>query len=160
MLGAELLAVAGRDPRNFADSLLLSPDQLSELAACPGVEIGAHSHSHAVLGTLNATQLDHEIAHSCRLLESWLGRRTRHFCYPFGGKRECGPREAARVGAQGLVTATTTVKAVLARRHAETPFALPRVAINGSQQQVELLQTQLSGLVPALNRSVWALGVG
>ncbi len=159
-ISTELLAVAGRDPRNFADSLLLSPEQLSELAAHPGVEIGAHSHSHTVLAALNAKELDHEIAYSCRLLESWLGTKTRHFCYPFGGMRECGPREAARVGAHSLVTGTTTVKALLATRHADTPHALPRVAINGSQQQVELLQTQLSGLVPALNRSARALGLG
>ncbi len=148
----DLLVAAGLDRREFADALMLDPDGLRELAQHAEVTLGAHAHSHSVLAVLADAQLDVEFGGSCRLIESWIGRGVRHYCYPFGGIRECGTREVQRAAACGFTTATTTRKAVVKRPHAEQPLALPRVAVRGSQQRLDLLSLQLSGLVPAVNR--------
>ncbi|HEX4414645.1 MAG TPA: polysaccharide deacetylase family protein [Lacipirellulaceae bacterium] len=58
--------------------------QLRELTAA-GVEIGAHTRTHADLGRpLAAHELRNEIAGSKGDLESALGKRIRYFAFPYG----------------------------------------------------------------------------
>jgi peptidoglycan/xylan/chitin deacetylase (PgdA/CDA1 family) len=59
-------------------------DQLREMAAA-GVEIGAHTRSHANLGgNLSRDQLTDEIVGSKRELETAIGRDVRYFAFPYG----------------------------------------------------------------------------
>ena len=59
-------------------------EQIRALAAA-GVEIGAHSRTHADLGTLTDEQaLYEEIVGSKRDLEAMLDRPVRYFAFPFG----------------------------------------------------------------------------
>lgn len=61
-----------------------SIEQLREFAE-QGIEIGAHTRSHANLGLVHdAQQIEHEILGSVRDLEQWLGRPVRYFAFPFG----------------------------------------------------------------------------
>ncbi|MDA7980576.1 MAG: polysaccharide deacetylase family protein [Pirellulales bacterium] len=58
--------------------------QLREMAAA-GIEIGAHTRSHADCGKIaDLATLQHEIAGSGELLEQELGTAVRHFAFPYG----------------------------------------------------------------------------
>jgi peptidoglycan/xylan/chitin deacetylase (PgdA/CDA1 family) len=100
--------------------------QLDEIASA-GVEIGAHSHSHAQLDLLPPRSLAWELRTSKALLENRLGRPVPALAYPFGYSRahvraavcEAGYRHAAAV-------ANTTARL----RH--DSFALPRLTVRRS----------------------------
>ncbi len=58
--------------------------QLRDLAAA-GVEIGAHTRTHADLGAIRDTnQLADEVVAATRDLEAAVGQRIRYFAFPFG----------------------------------------------------------------------------
>lgn len=62
---------------------MLSWAQVRELAAA-GIEIGAHSHSHAQLDQIPGPALRAELRHSKALLEAGIGRSVTTLAYPFG----------------------------------------------------------------------------
>ena len=62
---------------------LLDARALVEVAAA-GMEIGAHSVSHARLTGLAPARIAREILDSCARLEDVVGRPVRTFAYPFG----------------------------------------------------------------------------
>lgn len=65
--------------------------QLQDLAAA-GVEIGAHTRSHASLGAnLTDVQLADEIVGSKRELEATLGGSVRYFAFPYGRHENMSP---------------------------------------------------------------------
>ncbi len=61
----------------------LSPADLKVFAAA-GFEIGAHSVSHAILPTLDSTQLEREVRECKVVLQENLGTEVVMFCYPKG----------------------------------------------------------------------------
>jgi peptidoglycan/xylan/chitin deacetylase (PgdA/CDA1 family) len=74
-------------PHDVAANQLLTPNtpsQLRELAA-EGVEIGAHTRSHADLGgNISEKQLTDEIVGCKRALEQTIDREVRYFAFPYG----------------------------------------------------------------------------
>ncbi len=67
----------------------LTPNTTDELRAmtAAGVELGAHTRTHADLGqVLDETELHDEIVGSKRDLEAITGRAVRYFAFPFGLK--------------------------------------------------------------------------
>jgi peptidoglycan/xylan/chitin deacetylase (PgdA/CDA1 family) len=62
---------------------MLTWTQVRELAE-HGIEIGAHSHSHAQLDQLRDTDLRNELRHSRGMLEDRLGRSVTTMAYPYG----------------------------------------------------------------------------
>lgn len=68
---------------------MLSADELRELAALPGMEIGAHSVTHPHLDELSDDELAHELRDSRTHLSELLGGDVATFAYPHGAH---GPR--------------------------------------------------------------------
>ena len=105
---------------------MLSWRQLDEIASA-GIEIGAHSHSHAQLDQLPPRSLDWELRTCKALLEDRLGKPVPTLAYPFGywnarvreAVRAAGYRHAAAV-------ANTTV------RPRQDGLALPRLTVRRS----------------------------
>jgi peptidoglycan/xylan/chitin deacetylase (PgdA/CDA1 family) len=62
----------------------LSPKELKELAALPGVSIGSHGVTHLPLTSCDDATLQHEVHDSRRKLEDWIGKRVDAIAYPFG----------------------------------------------------------------------------
>lgn len=62
----------------------MSERELRELAAAPGVDIGAHTVTHSSLAALDETGQEREICQSKERLESILGKPVDFFSYPFG----------------------------------------------------------------------------
>ena len=72
-------AIADDDPR-----AVMSPSDLAELAAEPGIEIGAHTARHPILMRAGAEGQREEIVESRDRIASWTGRPVRAFAYPNG----------------------------------------------------------------------------
>lgn len=58
--------------------------QISDMTDSGLVTIGAHTHSHCDLRTVDYAQALREFEHSNRIIEDRLGIRPRHFAYPWG----------------------------------------------------------------------------
>lgn len=69
-------------PEN-AENLLLSHEQLREMAS-HGMEIGAHTCTHADLGELDQSAVAKEVAGSRAELQALLGMDVHSFAYPYG----------------------------------------------------------------------------
>ncbi|TWT35696.1 Gellan lyase precursor [Posidoniimonas corsicana] len=98
----------GHDVQN---GVALRPNSLAEIRslADAGVEIGAHTRSHADLGRIHDPGLLHnEIAGSKADLEDKLGRSIDYFAFPFGLHANMSPhafRIARQAGFRGVCSA-------------------------------------------------------
>lgn len=111
---------------------LLGAGELRELASL-GIEIGAHSRSHARLTACDPGCLADEVAGCRRDLETALGRPVTTFCYPYGhSNREV--RQAVR--AAGFVAAAS----ILGHPGAAfgDPYAVPRMILGPGDSRLEL----------------------
>jgi peptidoglycan/xylan/chitin deacetylase (PgdA/CDA1 family) len=117
---------AGRYAAGTPLDRTLSWGQLAELSAA-GVEIAAHSHSHAQLDQIPDAKLRAELAGCQHLLEDRLSRPICSVAYPYGYSskrvralaREVGYLQAAAVA---NATAASTCE----------PFSVPRLTIRRS----------------------------
>jgi len=91
--------VRGGDPR------YLSPGDLRELVALPGVTMGAHGCSHRRLTECSDTELAHELEDSRAWLENLLGRPVTTMSYPHGA---VDARVRAAAAATGYELALTS----------------------------------------------------
>ena len=73
----------------------LTPSELRELAALPGVTVGSHGATHVRLAECDDAALRHELADSRRALEDVTGREVRALSYPHGSV-DRRVRDAAR----------------------------------------------------------------
>ncbi|MGH4021361.1 MAG: polysaccharide deacetylase family protein [Pseudonocardiaceae bacterium] len=105
---------------------MLSWSQIDEVSAA-GIEIGAHSHSHAQLDQLPDAALRRELCTSKVLLEDRLGREVPGLAYPYGYS---SARVRAAVRAAGYRHAAAVSNAT-ARGQADL-LALPRLTIRRS----------------------------
>ena len=80
-----LCAACDVDPisKDIQDRELMSWDQLKEVAD-NGIDIGAHTHSHRILSSLNPKQQHTEIINSKKIIEQHIGRNIRSMSYPVG----------------------------------------------------------------------------
>ena len=72
---------------NGSQGNLLLPNSLEQLKAMAdaGIEIGAHTYTHADLGTIDdQRQLYREVVSAREELQKALGRPVRYFAFPFG----------------------------------------------------------------------------
>ena len=76
-------ALGPRNRSRLPDASMLSLGQVAELDA-DGVEIGAHSHLHPQLDTLDAACLDRELSVPRQILEQTLGHQVDLYAYPHG----------------------------------------------------------------------------
>lgn len=102
----------------------MTRSELAELAACPLVTIGAHSHCHNLLDRIPLDAARESMAGSRRLLQEWTGQDVAHFAYPNGNYSDALCAAAREVGFRSA----TILGMRLARGDAD-PFALPRLAI-------------------------------
>lgn len=124
----EILARLEASPRNMQVRLThrpMNPDELRQLAAQPGIHIGAHTVSHSYLPSLTPADQQFEIAASREWLECELGRPIKDFSYPHGGI-DAGARAAA--AAAGMETGVTCEER--ATRAGNDPLSIPRFMVH------------------------------
>ncbi|WP_376694883.1 polysaccharide deacetylase family protein [Wenzhouxiangella sp. EGI_FJ10305] len=132
---------------------LLNHDQLIKLAADPLITIGAHTHDHLALTSLNPIRLRHEMIRSKELLEEWLQRPIEHLAYPFGGQAQASTREFSAAAELGFSSAVTTRLGHFQNFHKNHLLALPRIGI-GYQDCMARFEWKLSGLYCMTRRPV------
>lgn len=102
----------------------LNCDSLLDLAACPYVTIGAHSHCHNILTQIDPVEARRSIATSKQLLESWTGKEVWSFAYPNGDYDE---RITGMVMDLGFRCAFATGERLWSE--GDSLFAIPRVGV-------------------------------
>jgi peptidoglycan/xylan/chitin deacetylase (PgdA/CDA1 family) len=108
----------------LGDPGYLTPEELRELAARPGIEIGAHSRTHPRLDELGDREIADEIGGSRADLAQITGSEPASFAYPHGNHDR---RVLAATRAAGY-TGAAAVKNALS--HAtDDPFAVARWTI-------------------------------
>jgi peptidoglycan/xylan/chitin deacetylase (PgdA/CDA1 family) len=113
--------IGGPNPWLPGGRYMTEPELLDLHAA--GIEVGAHSVTHADLTTLDARACEREVADSCELLRDLTGEPVRTFAYPF-----CRYDDAAvaAVRRAGLIAAVAG-----AGRGDSRPHAMRRAVITG-----------------------------
>lgn len=98
----------------------------SQLAALDPtlVTIGSHSSSHDIMIGLDDAQLEREVVGSKVRIETMLGRKVEHFCYPNGDFDAAADARVRATYASALSTRVGVVPSLAPDRH-----ALPRLAV-------------------------------
>jgi peptidoglycan/xylan/chitin deacetylase (PgdA/CDA1 family) len=150
----------GVDIGDICRDCAMNWDELRTLAADPLCTIGAHTVRHFNVKALpEAAALD-ELVGSADRIEKELGKRPRHFAYPYGDSTSAGPREFALARKAGFKSAVTTRKGMIFPAHIDHLTALPRFSLAGEFQNVRYVRTLLSGLPFALFNGFRTLNVG
>jgi peptidoglycan/xylan/chitin deacetylase (PgdA/CDA1 family) len=102
---------------------MVTARQVAELAAVPGVEVGAHSVTHVRLDELPASRVDGEIRESVDRVEQQAQARVRSFAYPHGSFDRRVRRMAAR-HVESAVAVRNRLSYV-----GEDPYALSRLTV-------------------------------
>ncbi|MEO0618407.1 MAG: polysaccharide deacetylase family protein [Pseudomonadota bacterium] len=147
---ASLADEHGVDASAIAAELLMTWDEVRRIAADPLCTIAAHTSRHFAAAKLDLAELQTEIMTNAARLEHELGKRPRHFSYPYGCAQSAGRRDFDLVHSLGFDTAVTTRKGMIFPEHADHMTALPRLSLNGDYQDVRALEVLLSGLPFAL----------
>ncbi|MFM9938452.1 MAG: polysaccharide deacetylase family protein [Hyphomicrobiaceae bacterium] len=142
---SDLCHLHGIDVESLCRDLVMSWDEIRDLAKDPLVTIGAHTRRHFAVGKLSAAEARLEIEEGVRRIEAELGRQCRHFSFPYGDAGSAGPRDFEIARELGLKTAVTTQKGLIHPKHGQALTALPRLSLNGEFQQARYVKVMLTG---------------
>lgn len=146
----ELCRTHGVDVSRLCRELVMTWDEIRDLARDPLVTIGAHTRGHLALAGLGIGDAHLEMAESIARIEAELGRPCRHFSYPYGDPGSAGAREFRLARELGLKTAVTTRKGLIKPEHSANLTGLPRVSLNGDFQDPRYVKVLLTGAPFAL----------
>lgn len=104
----------------------MNDEELKRCAAHPLITIGGHSTTHRSLASLPEAEMRLELSDNKAFLENLLQAPVAHMAYPYGGKDQCGPREAAAARDSGFQTAIAVRHGKLTAQVAENPYLIPR----------------------------------
>jgi peptidoglycan/xylan/chitin deacetylase (PgdA/CDA1 family) len=115
---SDLVGLRGDAGREFARTRLrrtreltfIGRAELEQLSEHPLFEVGAHTATHADLGSLgDPVRIREEVARGRELLEDWLGTAVRWFAYPFGTPASVPAPARAAVEECGFEAAFTLI---------------------------------------------------
>jgi peptidoglycan/xylan/chitin deacetylase (PgdA/CDA1 family) len=106
---ASLFAQSGGDEKVLADRLYLTWEKAEALGKA-GIELGAHTMTHAILSKLTREQSLAEVDGSARAMEARLGHSPEVFAYPFGRRWDYNDDSMRAVSAAGCRYALNTHK--------------------------------------------------
>jgi peptidoglycan/xylan/chitin deacetylase (PgdA/CDA1 family) len=124
------------DPHAMAP---LTLSDLHELADCPLITIGAHSHCHNILTQLSKEEITKSIQTSKALLESWIKRPVSYFAYPNGNYNDM---VVSSLKESGFKCSLTTVSRPWKR--GDSYFTIPRIGI-GRYDSLDYFKIKISG---------------
>jgi len=152
LLIRELADRYGVDMSAITDKAFMTWDELRELSNDPLVTIGAHTHNHHALARLSDADAREDVDRGIERLEQELGRRPKHFAFPYGYASAVCNRDARYIEEIGLASSVTTFPGVLKSVNAREPWLLPRVSLNGRFQDIHVIDQYLTGAPFALYR--------
>jgi len=111
------------------EEMAMTWDEIKELSLDSLCTIACHTKNHYTLNKLSNNHIVKEIIDANNLLESKIGKKIKHFSYPFGSQREVGRRECDIVKNLGFKTATTTRCGNIFKEHDKYLECLPRIML-------------------------------
>lgn len=119
------------EERQIADRTLMTWDQVSRLTAA-GMDVGSHTRTHRVLGTLDPSEYDAELRGSRLDLEDRVGRPVRTIAYPVGYTlgRARGLRDAVR--AAGYTVGFSCRASAMTTAFSADPLDVPRLLMDAA----------------------------
>jgi peptidoglycan/xylan/chitin deacetylase (PgdA/CDA1 family) len=117
----------------FHEQGFLNPTEVRRLDAA-GMDIGAHTRTHADLPLLPAAQMRNEIEGSRRDLQRVLGHFVYFFAYPYGAEN---PAVVAAVRRAGFSLAVTTQGGT--QESSRSPLTMPRIHVGRSSTPQSIL---------------------
>ena len=134
--------IATRLPKPDAKSPLrmLTPAEVTTLAAEPLATVGCHTHDHDLLDRMPTEQARASIARAQELLYNWTGYHPSHFSYP-NGNYSLPVVELVREF--GFASAVTTCHRAWTRR--DDRHKIPRIGI-GRFDNLNLFRAKVAGL--------------
>jgi peptidoglycan/xylan/chitin deacetylase (PgdA/CDA1 family) len=112
-----------------------TPQQLRELAAA-GVEIGAHSYSHADFGGItDPRQFQRELVGARDDLEASIGAPIRYFAFPFGQRANLSRRAFEAAAAAGYDAVCSAYGGL--NLPGQDAFHLRRIAVDASTMRLK-----------------------
>lgn len=132
------------NPSDIQDRHSISWEMLGELARDPLVEIGSHTVSHRRVSALSPEEAREELAGSRARLREKLGVEIAHFAFPYGRRKDCGPRDFEIAREAGYASVATTTKGLF--RPGAVPYAYPRITLNGSHRTLLVPELHIAGI--------------
>ena len=136
----------GIDADAICRSVMMSWDEIRQLAQDDLVTIGAHSIVHPILARLSETRMRDELVQGRDAVEQMLNRPCRHLAYPYGYGNTAGPREFAVARSLGFASAVLGRGGPVTAQHRDCLTALPRIPLEGDMQDQRCLDMLMSGL--------------
>lgn len=146
----DLARHCGVDMRQLTRDCSLSWNEARELSNHAYCSLGAHTVDHFALSKLSETEARREIVEGAERIKQETGAWPRHLAFPYGDGGSAGPREYELAQFLGFDTAVTTQKGFLTEGHGVSPYAIPRLSLNGDYQDLRMLEVLMSGLPFAL----------
>jgi peptidoglycan/xylan/chitin deacetylase (PgdA/CDA1 family) len=103
---------------------IMDETALRELAAQPLVELGAHTHNHAMLSVLERRDQLAEITSSVSRIQEITGKRPRFLAYPYGSQRDYNLDTCLAAKDAGLQAGFVNHSGIFDPRR--EPYRLPR----------------------------------
>lgn len=113
-----------------SESLCMNWSQIIKLSKDDLVTIGGHTINHFALNQLTTEEVIEEVVNANVLIESKIGKKIKHFAYPFGSQNEIGNREVNIIKSLNFKTATTTRNGKIFLKHKDFLDCLPRIFLN------------------------------
>ena len=149
----------GVDLHKQCRDVIMTWDELRQMAKHPLASIGAHTMNHYAVKRLPAEDATREIFDSRGKLERELGMPVRHFAYPYGNVAHAGARDFQIAADAGFITSVTTRLGTAFPEHARHMQALPRIMVSGKYQEARWLQVLATGLPGRLSNKGRRLNV-
>ena len=111
---------------DLCERFFLDEAELKRAATHPLITIGGHSTTHHSLADLPEAEMRAELVDNKAFLEDLLQAPVDHMAYPYGGKDQCGPREAAAAREAGYKSAVAVRHGRLTTQKGDDPYLLPR----------------------------------
>jgi peptidoglycan/xylan/chitin deacetylase (PgdA/CDA1 family) len=106
-----------------------------ERASASGIEIGAHSATHAAMTGLTPVEIVREASRARAEIQRWIKQPLTAFAYPYGDSDSVVQH---LVGASGFLTGVTCRFGVSALD--DRPLKLPRIEISGSDSRTDFIR--------------------
>jgi len=114
---------------NGRPQAFMSADDLRGLVSI-GMDVGSHSHSHALMGALSSARARQEAGLSKQLLEQCIARSVSAFAYPYGRRNAYSRLTRTVLEECGYVTAFTQQGTPIGPL--SDPLELPRISIDAT----------------------------
>lgn len=124
-------------------------DQLREMHQSDNITVGAHTHTHPILGRCREDTIRQELAICRDLLEANLGIAHPQFAYPNGGKGDHDDLTRQIVQEHGFRCALTTE--IGFNRSGDDLFTLRRFGTGNSSHETDLVASGTLNVLLAIN---------